>query len=80
MNFTDGNTHRFALYALDWDSTTRVETIQIVDANSNALLDTRNISSFNNGIYLIWNISGHVKINITCTGGANAVISGAFFK
>src|ERR1700719_4716509 len=79
VNFTDGNAHRFALYAVDWDSTTRVKTIQIVDANSNAVLDTRNISSFNNGIYLFWNISGHVKINITRTGGDNAVISGVFF-
>jgi hypothetical protein len=33
-----------------------------------------------NGIYLIWNITGHVKINITLTGGPNAVISGAFFN
>jgi hypothetical protein len=80
VNFTDGGTHRFAVYALDWDSTTRTETIQIVDANSNAVLDTRNISSFNHGIYLIWNISGHVKINVTRTGGANAVISGVFLN
>ena len=42
-------------------------------------LDTRNISLFNNGIYLIWNLSGHVKINVTLTAGGNAVISGAFF-
>ena len=80
VNFTDGNAHQFALYALDWDSTTRVETIQIADANSNAVLDTRNISSFNNGIYLVWNISGHVKVNVTRTGGANGVITGAFFN
>jgi hypothetical protein len=80
VNFTDGNAHRFALYALDWDSTTRAETIQIVDANSSAVLDTRSISQFQNGIYLVWNISGHVKIIVTRTGGANAVISGAFFS
>ena len=79
VNFTDGNAHRFALYALDWDSSTRAETIQIVDANSSAVLDTRSISQFQNGIYLVWNISGHVKIIVTRTGGANAVISGAFF-
>jgi hypothetical protein len=80
VNFTDGNTHRFALYALDWDSTTRAESVQIVDANSGAVLDTRNISLFNNGIYLVWNLSGHVKINVTRTAGGNAVISGAFFR
>jgi hypothetical protein len=79
VNFIDGNTHRFALYAVDWDTTARAETIQILDANSNTVLDTRNISQFNNGIYLVWNISGHVKINVTWTAGSNAVISGAFF-
>jgi len=80
VNFTDGSSHQFALYALDWDSTTRAESVQVVDANSGAVLDTRNISLFNNGIYLIWNLSGHVKINVTLTGGGNAVISGAFFS
>ncbi len=80
VNFTDGNTHRFALYALDWDSTTRAESVQILDANSGVVLDTRNVSLFHNGIYLIWNLSGHVKINVALTGGSNATISGAFFQ
>ena len=79
VNITDGNLHRFALYAVDWDSSLRAETIQILDANTGAVLDTRNISQFGNGIYLVWNISGHATITVTCTGGANAVISGAFF-
>jgi hypothetical protein len=80
VNFTDGNSHQFALYAVDWDSLGRSETIQIVDANTQAVVDTRNISGFTNGIYLIWNITGHVRINVTRTGGLNAVVSGAFFK
>jgi hypothetical protein len=80
VNFTDGKTHQFALYALDWDSTTRAESVQIVDANSSVVLDTRNVSLFHNGLYLIWNLSGHVKINVTLTGGSNATISGAFFQ
>ncbi len=79
LNFTDGNSHQFALYALDWDTTARAETFQVVDANTAAVLDTRNISSFNNGIYLIWNLSGHVRITVTRTAGINAVVSGVFF-
>ncbi|MGH9692189.1 MAG: hypothetical protein ACRD4C_14120, partial [Candidatus Acidiferrales bacterium] len=66
--------------ALDWDNQGRAETIQIQDANTNAVLDIRNISSFANGIYLIWNVSSHVKVSVTPTGGPNAVISGLFFK
>jgi len=80
VNFADGKTHPFELYALDWDGKGRAETIQVLDANTNAILDTRNISNFTSGIYLVWNISGSVKITITPTSGANSVISGAFFK
>jgi len=80
VNFTDGNSHPFELYALDWDSSGRSETIQIVDPSTNTVLDTRTISNFSTGVYLIWNISGHVTINVTLTGGPNPVISGAFFN
>jgi hypothetical protein len=80
VNFTDGNLHQLAFYALDWDRTGRAESVQIVDANTSAVLDTRNISNFGNGIYLVWNLGGHVKVKVTLTGGPNAVISGAFFR
>jgi uncharacterized repeat protein (TIGR01451 family) len=79
VNLTDGKEHQFALYALDWDNQGRAETVQVVDANSGTVLDTRNLSNFTDGIYLTWNLSGHVKINVTSTSGANAVISGVFF-
>jgi hypothetical protein len=42
-------------------------------------LDTRTISGFTSGIYLQWNVTGHVQFRITLLGGANAVISGIFF-
>jgi hypothetical protein len=80
VNLADGQTHQLAIYALDWDSTQRSETVQVLDATTNALLDSRVISSFNGGVYLVWNISGHVTININVASGANAVISGVFFK
>jgi hypothetical protein len=81
VNITDGNSHQLSLYALDWDGFGggRAETIQIVDATTNAVLDTRNVSSFTGGIYLEWNVSGHVIINVTLTSGGNAVLSGVFF-
>jgi hypothetical protein len=44
------------------------------------VLSTQTVSSFHGGIYLVWTISGDVQINVTLTGGANAVISGVFFK
>ncbi|MGC2814472.1 MAG: Ig-like domain-containing protein, partial [Candidatus Acidiferrum sp.] len=79
VNFTDGNSHQFAFYAVDWDSSGRAETIQILDAATDALLDTRSISNFANGLYLVWNVAGHVRVNVIQTAGNNAVISGVFF-
>jgi uncharacterized protein (TIGR03437 family) len=79
VNFTDGNSHQFALYAVDWDNSGRAETIQILDAATDALLDTRSISNFTNGLYLAWNVSGHIRINVILTAGNNSVVSGVFF-
>jgi len=79
INFTGGS-HLFALYALDWDSTSRSETITIRDPNNgNKVLDMETVSNFHNGTYLVWNISGQVVVQVSMTGGANAVISGVFF-
>ena len=79
VNISDGQTHQFALYCLDWDTTSRVQTIEVFDAATHALLDSRSVSSFNNGQYVVWNISGHVKFRVTRTAGLNAVVSGVFF-
>ena len=46
-----------------------------------SVLDSQSLtSSFNGGVYLVWNVSGHVKVRVTLTGGANAVMSGWFFE
>jgi hypothetical protein len=79
FDITFNGPQQFELYALDWDSGGRVETITIMDPTNNAVLDTETISSFTQGTYLIWNVAGHVTIVITLKSGPNAVISGAFF-
>ncbi|PWU06101.1 MAG: hypothetical protein C5B51_13005 [Terriglobia bacterium] len=81
LNFTDGNTHQVALYLVDWDYYgPRSERVDIVDTNNN-VLDTRTVSSFWGGIYLVWNLGGHVTVRVTNTNGAsNAVMSGVFFR
>ncbi|MDQ6676228.1 MAG: hypothetical protein M3Z09_02910 [Acidobacteriota bacterium] len=79
INLTDGKTHQVSLYCLDWDSAGRAETIDILDAATNAILDSRPVSSFDNGKYLVWNLSGHVKARVSVSGGSNAVVSGLFF-
>ena len=79
VNFSDTNAHVVALYAMDYDTKGRAETIQIVDAATNNVLDSQALANFSNGAYLVWTITGQVKINVTATAGPNAVISGIFF-
>ncbi|HYW41804.1 MAG TPA: IPT/TIG domain-containing protein, partial [Bryobacteraceae bacterium] len=76
LKFSDTNTHALALYLLDWDGG-RSERVDILDAGNN-LLDTRTVSAFTAGQYLVWNVSGHVVVRIT-NNGSNAVLSGIFF-
>jgi hypothetical protein len=79
VNLTDGNTHQLGLYAVDWDNLGRAETISVTDAVTGAPLDSRSLSGFTNGEWLLWNLTGHVTITVTQTGNANAVVSGLFF-
>jgi YVTN family beta-propeller protein len=82
LQFNDANTHQVALYLLDWDTYNggRTERVDILDSNNN-LLDSRSVSSFVNGQYLVWNLSGHLTVRITNTNGAsNAVLSGIMFR
>ncbi len=79
VNLTDGKSHQIALYCLDWDNAGRSERIDVLDAGTGTVLDTRTVTGFNSGQYLVWNISGHVVVRVTMTAGANAVVSGIFF-
>lgn len=79
VNLTDGHSHQVALYCLDMDSAERAQTVSILDAGTHAVLDSRNITNFHNGVYAVWNLQGHVVIQVTSTGGINAAVSGVFF-
>ena len=58
-----------SLYALDWDSTTRSERVDVVDPSTGTVLDSRTIASFHNGEYLTWALTGHVQLRVTRLGG-----------
>jgi hypothetical protein len=81
LNFNDAKTHQVALYLLDYDvfGGGRTQKVDILDTTGN-VLDTRLVSGFSNGQYLVSNLSGHVIARITNTNpSANAVVSGLFF-
>jgi hypothetical protein len=79
MNVMVDGTHQFALYLLDYPNSGYAETITIKDAATGVVLDTRPASSFQNGAYYVWNVSGNVTVTLTSTAGHWAVVSGVFF-
>lgn len=80
LDLTDGNTHQIALYLLDEDNQGRSETVQVVDASTEAVLSSTDVASCSGGDYAVFDISGNVAINvINDSGSLNCVFSGIFF-
>ncbi len=81
VNITDGQAHRLALYLLDWDSQNRSEVVTVADPATGVALDTRVVSGFVGGVYLVWTVRGHVVLGITDNAGSiNAVVSSLYFS
>jgi len=79
VNLTDGASHQVSLYLLDWDGAgARKETVQIT-TTAGAVLASQPVAAFNNGVWLRFSVSGHVRLTVTNNGGVNAVASGIFF-
>ena len=79
VDFTDGQAHDLALYAVDWLSQGISEQIQLTDAATGAVLATDTLSNFSGGDFLQWRVYGDILITVTRLAGPSAVISGLFF-
>jgi hypothetical protein len=80
VSIADGQAHQVALYLLDWDGLNRSETVTVSDPATGAALDTRLVTNFAGGVYLVWTVRGQVVLTITNNAGSvNAVASGLFF-
>jgi uncharacterized protein (TIGR03437 family) len=79
VNLTDGLTHRVAIYSVDWDGSNRQQRVDVVDWATNVLMESRSMSSFNGGQYLVWNVRGRVKFIVNKVAGKSAVVSGIYF-
>lgn len=80
LSTNDNLTHQIALYAIDYDKQGRSETFTLTNPTTNAILDTRTISNFSQGIWEVWNITGDVNVTVKQVAGPNAVLSGVFFS
>ncbi|MGH8047678.1 MAG: GDSL-type esterase/lipase family protein [Chthoniobacterales bacterium] len=79
LNFTDGQTHQVSLYGLDWDTANqRSQTVQVIEVSSGRVLDTRTLTSFTNGKYLVWNVTGNLKFHVVSNSNYGIALSGIF--
>jgi subtilisin family serine protease len=79
LQFTDGLVHQTELYLADLDHKARTETVFVVDNATGNVLDTRTITKFTKGQYLIYDLRGSVSLEIFRNAGPSAVYSGLFF-
>ncbi|HYE31449.1 MAG TPA: glycoside hydrolase family 9 protein [Methylomirabilota bacterium] len=79
LPLTDSTKRRVSFYCLDWDRQNRIQTVEAVDAASGAVLATQTVSNFENGKYLVWDVSGNVTFRFTKVSGPNALLMGWFF-
>jgi hypothetical protein len=73
----DTQMHAVSLYFLDYDNSSRVEQVELLDAVGISLGKV-NIDNFSNGEYLNLVVQGAVQVRITPLHGPNAVLSGVF--
>ncbi len=79
----DNNPHRVSIYCVDADRVNRVQEITVLDPSGSPLTATYTLTSFGEGQYLTWDITGHVLIKFKYMDSNydnyNAVVSGIFF-
>jgi hypothetical protein len=77
----DGQRYQLAVYLLDWDQLQRAEDLRLLDSTTGKVLNTQTLTSFVNGVYLVWRVRGKLTLQvINHSGPINAVISGLFFS
>jgi hypothetical protein len=72
-----GQTNRLAIYVMEPDGG-RVEQVELVDINTDTVLDSRVLTGLTNGAYLVWDVTGPIRVRLTRLSGYNAVVSGVF--
>ncbi|MDX1981392.1 MAG: Ig-like domain-containing protein [Bryobacteraceae bacterium] len=81
MGTSDNQTHRVALYFADYENIGRQITVEIRDRTSGAILDTRVVSNYTGGQYLVYDYRGAVTFRIINNLGPGALgtLSGVFW-
>jgi hypothetical protein len=81
ITIPDGQSYQMAVYILDWDRLQRAEDLRLLDTTTGKTLNAQTLTSFVNGVYLVWRVRGQITLQVTNhSGPINAVISGIFFS
>ena len=65
INITDGKTHKISVYLLDEDNSGRWSIVDMINPDTQKLMDSQNVYDFSDGVYLSYNVSGHVQLRLT---------------
>ena len=49
-----------------------MQRVDILNAATGAVLDTRTVSAFNGGQWLVWNVTGGITLRVTTVAGSTA--------
>ncbi|MBI1841207.1 MAG: PQQ-dependent sugar dehydrogenase [Verrucomicrobia bacterium] len=74
----DNAWHRVGFYCVDFDRAGRRQTLELRDAATGRLLASRDLTGFQDGVYVSWAARGHLNARITSGTAAGAVLSGLF--
>jgi uncharacterized protein (TIGR03790 family) len=79
LDLVDGHVHKISFYAYDFFNTGDIQNLTVKDANTGVVLSSQTLSSYNNGVYQNWEVSGHLTITITAKTPIAGLINGIFF-
>jgi hypothetical protein len=78
VEFADGQEHLVAFYFVDFERVGADQLLQVLDANSNTVLDERRLDDMGEGLYLAWKGQGRLHFHIIRKSIWAAICSGIF--
>jgi hypothetical protein len=81
MRTNDNQPHRVALYFADYENIGRQITVEVRDQATGAVLDTRAVTNYTGGVYLVYSYQGPITFRILNNLGAGGLgtLSGVFW-
>ena len=68
-----------AFYMVDYDTYRRSQEVVVVDSITNSVLQRQVVKDFHGGVWLVFRLSGAVRVDFSRLSGSNAVLSGIVF-